>query len=542
MYINYSNIPAHQNLFLDYIEEFENVSRFYDKNFREVDLYEPFFKRISEKDRPHNIMLFEILKAQYSNNIISKHTQQNLNLLKSNKTIVVATGQQLGIMGGPLYTIYKTITAIKMCNYLKENHSDYNFVPVFWLEGDDHDYEEVRSFNILNNENQLLKLEYEDGLPIEMNRGSVGEQKFNGNIETLLNKLTESLRETEFKPIVLDFIKSIYKPDRTFLESFRELLLKIFDEYGLIIFNPIDPAVKKILIPVFSKQITDFADHTGTLVERSAELEEIYHAQVKVKPINLFLTDNNERLLIEPTETGEFRLKGKRKKFSKEEMLSLLESSPNKFSPNVLLRPICQDYLFPTGFYIGGPAEISYFAQVSPIYNIYGIEEPFLYPRSSATIVEKGVKTILEKNNLSYNDIFLDESELISKIVSASSEVNLDYLFTKTSEELNLLFEPITETLKSIDKTLSDLTVKSKNRIEETLNFLKTKATEAENRKYDSTIRQLSKVRNVLYPNGNLQERELNFIYFANKYGMGFIDWIFNELSINKFEHQIIEL
>jgi bacillithiol biosynthesis cysteine-adding enzyme BshC len=246
--------------------------------------------------------------------------------------------------------------------------------------------------------------------------------------------------------------------------------------------------------------------------------------------------------LIEPTETGEFRLKGKRKKFSKEEMLSLLESSPNKFSPNVLLRPICQDYLFPTGFYIGGPAEISYFAQVSPIYNIYGIEEPFLYPRSSATIVEKGVKTILEKNNLSYNDIFLDESELISKIVSASSEVNLDYLFTKTSEELNLLFEPITETLKSIDKTLSDLTVKSKNRIEETLNFLKTKATEAENRKYDSTIRQLSKVRNVLYPNGNLQERELNFIYFANKYGMGFIDWIFNELSINKFEHQIIEL
>jgi bacillithiol synthase len=542
MYIDYSSIPSHHNLFLDYIEEFENVKRFYDKNFRDVELFEPFFKRISEKDRSHNNMLSDILKSQYSNNTISKHTQHNLENLKSNKTIVVATGQQLGIMGGPLYTFYKIITAIKLCNYLKENHSDYNFVPVFWLEGDDHDYEEVRSFNVLNNENQLIKLEYEDGLPAETNRGSVGKQKFNQNIETVLNKLTECLRETEFKPIILDFIKSIYKPDRTFLESFRDLMIRLFDEFGLIIFNPLDPSVKRMLVPVFSKQITEFADHAGTLVERSAELEEIYHAQVKVKPINLFLTDNNERLLIEPTESGEFRLKGKRKKFSKEEMLLLLESSPDKFSPNVLLRPICQDFLFPTGFYVGGPAEISYFAQISPLYKIYGIEEPFLYPRSSATIVEKGVKTILEKNLLSYIDIFLDENELVNKIVSESSDINLDNIFAKTSEELNLLFEPINEMLILIDKTLSDLTAKSKIRIEETLNYLKTKATDAETRKYDSTIRQLTKVRNVLYPNGNLQERELNFIYFMNKYGMGFTEWIFNELSINKFEHQIIEL
>jgi len=542
MYISYSNIPAHQNLFLDYIEEFENVEKFYDKNFRDVDLCEPFFKRISEKVRPYNLKFCEILKSQYGDHKISKPTQQNLDALKANKTIVVATGQQLGIMGGPLYTIYKTITAIKLCHYLKEIHSDYNFVPVFWLEGDDHDYEEVRSFNILNNENQLLKLEYHDGLPEEINRGSVGEQKFGENIETILNKLNESLRETEFKPIVLDFIKSIYRPNCTFLESFRELMIKLFDEYGLVVFNPTDPAVKRILVPVFSRQITDFSDLSEALVERSAELEEIYHAQVKVKPINLFLTDNSERLLIEPTETGEFRLKGKRKKFSKEEMLLLLESSPEKFSPNVLLRPICQDYLFPTGFYVGGPAEISYFAQISPLYKIYGIEAPFIYPRSSATIIEKGVKTILEKNNLSFSDIFLDENELINKIVSTSSDLNIENLFTKTSEEINMLFNPIDEMLKSIDKTLSDLTAKSITRIEETLKFLKTKATEAETRKYESTIRQLTKVRNVLYPNGNLQERELNFIYFTNKYGMEFLKLIFNELSINKFEHQIIEI
>lgn len=542
MFINFSDIPANQNLFLDYLDEFENVERFYGKNFRATDQYLPFFQLLSEKDRPNRLMISEILKAQYHNQKVSKQTEQNIQALASEKTIAVLTGQQLGILGGPLYTIYKSITAIKLCNHLKENYDGFNFVPVFWLEGDDHDYDEVRNFSILNNENQILNIKYDDGQLDEVNRGSIGALKFSQNIENVLSELTGSLRETEFKASLLDFIKSIYQPDRTFLETFRELMIRLFDEYGLIVFNPLDPAVRKLLTPVFSKEITEFGEHTGYIVERSAELEEVYHAQVKVKPINLFYIDEKERLSIEPTDTGEYRLKGKRKKFTKDELLSQLDTSPEKFSPNVLLRPICQDYLFPTAFYIGGPGEISYFAQVSPLYKIYNIEEPFIYPRSSATIVEKGVQTILEKNNLTYTDIFSEEEELIQKILAASSEINLESLFLNSQEEINSSISHIADKLISIDKTLADLTSKSKQRIEETINYLKAKAVEAEKRKYDSTIRQISKVRNVLYPNNNLQERELNWIYFANKYGMDIFKWIYNELAINKFEHQILEL
>jgi bacillithiol biosynthesis cysteine-adding enzyme BshC len=261
-----------------------------------------------------------------------------------------------------------------------------------------------------------------------------------------------------------------------------------------------------------------------------------------VKPINLFFVEEKERLSIEPTETGEYRLKGKRKKFTQEELLLQLESVPEKFSPNVLLRPICQDFLFPTAFYVGGPGEISYFAQVSPLYKIYDLEEPFIYPRSSATIVEKGVQAILEKNSLQYVDIFTEEEALIQKIVAASSEINLETLFQNSFEEINSSMNQLNHILPLIDKTLGDLTQKSKQRIDETLNYLKTKALESEKRKYDSTIRQVSKVRNVLFPNSNLQERELNWIYFANKYGIDIIEWIFNELAINKFEHQILEM
>ena len=542
MYINFSDIPTHQNLFLDYIHEFENVERFYGKNFRAVDQYLPLFQKLSDKERPHREMIQEIIKSQYNNPMSSKKTLQNIELLNSKKTIVVATGQQLGIFGGPLYTIYKAITAIKLCNHLKEKFDEYNFVPIFWLEGDDHDFDEARNFSLLNSENQILNLKYDDGQLDEVNRGAIGFLKFNQNLENVFTELNAGLRETEFKAPLLELLRSIYQPGKTFLETFRELMIQLFDEFGLIVFNPTDSAVKRVLSPLFSKEITEFGDHTGLLVERSAELEEVYHAQVKVKPINLFYIEEHERLSIEPAETGEYRLKGKRKKFTQEELLKQLEFSPEKFSPNVLLRPICQDFLFPTAFYVGGPGEISYFAQVSPLYKIYDIDEPFIYPRSSATIVEKGVKTILEKNNLEYVDIFTEEDELIKKIVSASSELNLEALFQNTADEINSSLNQIIQLLPLIDKTLGDLTVKSKQRIEETLNALKAKAIEAEKRKYETTIRQVSKVRNVLFPNSNLQERELNWIYFANKYGIDIVKWIFNELAINKFEHQILEM
>lgn len=542
MYINFSDIPTHQNLFLDYMQEFENVKRFYGKNFRAVDQYLPLFQKLSEKERPNREMIHEIIKSQYNNPMSSKKTLQNIELLNSKKTIVVATGQQLGIFGGPLYTIYKSITAIKLCNHLKEKFDEYNFVPIFWLEGDDHDYDEARNFSLLNNENQILNLKYDDGQLDEVNRGAIGFLKFNQNIENVFTQLSAGLRETEFKASLLELLRSIYQHEKTFLESFRELMIQLFDEFGLIVFNPTDSAVKRVLSPLFAKELTEFGDHTGLLVERSAELEEVYHAQVKVKPINLFYIEEHERLSIEPTETGEYRLKGKRKKFTQEELLKQLEFSPEKFSPNVLLRPICQDFLFPTAFYVGGPGEISYFAQVSPLYKIYDIDEPFIYPRSSATIVEKGVKIILEKNNLEYVDIFTEEDELIKKIVLASSEINLEILFQNTADEINGSLNQINQLLPLIDKTLGDLTVKSKLRIEETLNALKAKAIEAEKRKYETTIRQVSKVRNVLFPNSNLQERELSWIYFANKYGIDIVKWIFDELAIHKFEHQILEM
>lgn len=541
MYINFCDIPGQQNLFLDYLYEFENVERFYKKNFRNQEQYEELFKTLEKYDRPHRAQLVNTIRAQYENIKISKQTQSNIEALYSNKTIAVVTGQQLGILGGPLYTLYKTITAIKLSNYLKERYDNYQFVPVFWLEGDDHDFDEVRKISLLDTNNQLFTLKYNDGLEEEINRGSIGQLKLNQNIENFFNELSNNLRETEFKNSLIDFLKSSYQPNTTFLEAFRSLMINIFDEYGLIIFNPLDPSVKKLLTPIFSKEIINYRDHTGYLVERSAELEEFYHAQVKVKPINLFYIENNERLLLEPAD-NDYRLKGRRKKFTQEDLLAQLNYAPERFSPNVLLRPICQDYLFPTAFYIGGPSEISYFAQLSPLYEIYNINQPIIYPRASATITEKGVKTILEKYNLKCINFFISKDELITNIVTQNSSMDINLLFNESLSNIEKVILLLGENLSLIDKSLYELTLKTKQRIEENLQYLKNKAVELEKSKHEVTIRQLSKIHNILYPNNNLQEREINFSYFANKYGLDILKWIFNELTINKFEHQILEL
>ncbi len=541
MYIKFADIPFNQNLFLDYIQEYENVEKYYHRNFRNVESYPEFFNSLISENRPHREGLVEIIRHQYSGAELSKQTENNIELLTSAKTLAVVTGQQLGILGGPLYTLYKIITAIKLCNYLKENYDSFNFVPVFWMEGDDHDFDEASSVSIVDNDNNVSVLKYEDGLTEDDNRGSVGKLLFGSSLSNLLEKLDQNLRDSEFKPQLMDLLRSVYAEGKTFAQSFRELLFSLFDEYGLVIFNPLDTAVKKLLVPIFKKEITEFRSHSGKLVERSAELEDTYHAQVKVKPINLFYIDNNERLLIEPAE-NEYRLKGKRKKFTQDEMLAQLNFQPEKFSPNVILRPICQDYLFPTAFYVAGPSEISYFAQITPMYELYGIQQPYIYPRSSVTIVEKGIKNIIEKYNLKHTDFFHDEEQLINMVINSLSELNLETIFENASAELNSTMDRLNQYLLQIDKTLFDVTDKSKEKISQIVDSIRAKALDAEKRKHEVAIRQIKKARNILFPNGNLQEREINFFFFANKYGLDILKRIFNELTINKFEHQILEL
>lgn len=541
MFVNFSDLPGSQNLFLDYLNEFDNVNKFFSKNFRDIDNYADHFKELSTSEKCNRQNLIEIIKNQYKDFKVSKQTEINIDLFESKRTLAVVTGQQLGLFGGPLYTIYKTITAIKLALWLKENFEGYNFIPVFWLEGDDHDFDEIRSLNIIANDNSIKQITYDKEVPEGLNRGPVASLKLNDSFNELISEIKEDLRETDFTKELFEVIEKCYYSGSTFSIAMKNLLLRLFDEYGLIIFDPADRKVKESLKPLFENEITNFAKSSALLVERSAELEELYHAQVKVKPINLFYNEGNERLLIEPVE-DEFRLKGKRKKISKEEILSEIDNHPEKFSPNVLLRPICQDTLLPTAFYIGGPSEISYFAQLTPLYKLNNLVQPIIYPRASAVIIEKQFSNLLAKYKLNYTDLFRDESSLNEKVLSKISDFASNDLFDGIEKIYSEEFNKLNSRIEIIDKNLMMVSEKTLSKIIQLLNNLKDKTKEAEIRKHDVAIKQLEKMRNNLFPLNNLQERELNFIHFANKYGIDFVKLLFNQLKINKFEHQIIEI
>jgi len=541
MFINFSDIPWHHNLFLDYVYEFPRVKKFYSTDFRNKDAYTDHFRAVTKEQNPLLFKLPELLLNQYGATEPSVKTQKNISLLKEPKTMAVFTGQQLGILGGPLYTIYKTITTIKLAQYLNERFDEFNFIPVFWLEGDDHDFIEVNSISIIDGENNLKTLTYEDSLPEDELRGSVGELVFNSGINTVLDELENNLRKTEFTDELIAELRSIYQEGKTFKEAFRQLMFNYFDQYGLIIFDPQQNEIKKLLKPIFQEELLNYRQHSEKLILRSAELEETYHAQVKVRPINLFMNYEKGRYAIEPVDDY-YRLKHKRVKFSQDELLKFISDSPELFSPNVILRPICQDYLFQTAFYVGGPSEVSYFAQVLPLYEDFQIPQPVIYPRSAATLIEKGVQTVLDKYELTLNDFFLNAEKIAEKVIGRLSEQDFDVAFAAAQSDIETIIDGLKQNLLSLDKTIYDAADRYKQKIISTLMELKGKTNEAQKRKYETALRQTTKTSLAVFPNANLQERELNYFYFANKYGKHFIKILFDELAINKFEHQVINL
>ncbi|MHC1736924.1 MAG: bacillithiol biosynthesis cysteine-adding enzyme BshC [Ignavibacteriaceae bacterium] len=541
MFVNFSQIPATSKLFLDFLYNFNNVKPFYTHNFREKELFPVVFNQNRKIDSIRREKIYDILKNQYQDTNTSKKTQTNIELLKNPNTLAVVTGQQLGLFGGPLYTLYKTITVIKLCNSLSEEFDSYNFVPVFWMESEDHDLEEITSLTLPDEAGNPKQINYLDPQSASENRQSVGDLQLGGEIEAFLKTYRESMRTTDFSEFQFSILSEAYKSDSNYLQAFRKLMISLFDSYGVILFNPNDKDAKEMLKPLFLQEINDFRKHTEALVNVSATLDDHYHAQVKVKPVNLFMQYDGGRYLIEPVEEG-FRLKNKRVKFTKEELLGKIDSTPELFSPNVLMRPVCQDYLFPTAFYVGGPGEIAYFAQALTLYDFFKVNKPVLYPRASVTLVERSINSLLTKYNLKFTELLLSKDKLTEKIINTLTGSGIDETFNDSKEKIDKILEKIRSDFVEIDPQLADMSAKYKQKIFSYLDEYKAKAAEAQKRKYDVVIKQSQKALNNLYPDSVLQERAFNYFYFANKYGADLLSIIYNETEIEKFEHQLIML
>jgi bacillithiol biosynthesis cysteine-adding enzyme BshC len=538
-YIKFSSLKFYPKLFQDYVCNFDNLSLFFEYDFRSD---KSFSNRISYlqnfSDYQRNAIA-DILIKQYENFSPSQKTLNNINKLRKLNSFAVITGQQIGVIGGPLYSLYKTIAAIKLATLLKEKFFSYNFLPVFWMPSDDSDLNEINLASVLDKENRFQRI-FLFNNEVDYDKQLVGDISIVDS-NSFFAKLQDLLRETEFTKNLIETLKSIYSNGKNLKTAFKELWMRLFDEDGLIIFDADDDEARKLLKPIYERELNNFLEHSKLLIRDSALLEDIYHAQVKIKPINLFIIEDGKRFSLEPDKNG-FSLKGKKNFYPKSEFQKILDEKPQVFSPNVLLRPLCQDYLFPTLTYIAGPSEISYYAQIKNYYKAFNMQMPIVYPRPSATIVENSAKKIIDKYNIALTDFLSSKQSCVKTILNSLSEINPESIFNKYFKEAQNFYSSLKNEILLIDSALQNACENFKDKIVQNMEVLKKKTEQAYERKNEIAANQLEKLGSLLLPDDNLQERELSWIYFANKYGLDFYKICYDNISINIFEHQIIEL
>ncbi len=546
MQIPFSKLPGFNEFFLEYINDFNSLKEFFNYNYTEK---ENLFKSLVDKEENYlNKKLFtrndlaDILLIQNKIFNASDTALQNIELLRNENTFAVVTGQQAGILTGNLYTVIKAINTFQLTKKYAEDFPEYNFVPVFWLEADDHDFLEVNNINVFDRENNLVKMEYfENGTPQERYLTPVNSILLDDFIEKFKSDLSDSLLKTDFSEYVFDFIDRSYKSGISLSVAFARLINYLIGDLGIIFCNPADKEIKKLLIPVFEKELNTYPATCERVIETSAVIEQKYEPQVKPQPINIFYNHNNHRHLIEPRPENIFALKNSRQRFEKAQLLEQLYTSPENFSGNVILRPICQDYLLPTVAYVGGPSEIAYFGQFKSVYEFFDVNMPVIYPRTSVTLLESRVENFISKNGFSLEEFF-DEKKITAKLMNKINELNVEEIFNNFKDELNALYYSVGIDLEKIDKNLLTAFKNKNEKYIESLQYLKDKFIESQAKQNESAILKLKSAIQSIYPDEVLQERYINIIYYLNKYGMIIINRLIESMDVNNFNHQVIEI
>lgn len=537
--VPYDRFEAYTKLFSTYCNDYESVSGYYAGNFRDPDVWRQAAERASSHQRDRATVADTLLEQNEAWDTLDGSSRENIELLRDPESVAVVTGQQAGIFTGPLYTVYKTITALQLAERFAEE-TGRPVVPVFWVEGEDHDFDEVAGINLLRrNETEAVRYEPQ-GAQNGANQGAVGRLVLTDAITEVIEQIDEILPPTEFKPAVMRSVRDAYKPGAALEDAFVRFHHSLFPESGLVYFNPDEARLKALAAPLFKKELDSHQDVFRRLEEVSTRLEEDgYHAQVRPHPTNLFLFTDDGRTALDTTD-GALALRGDNASVSVGELEDLLASKPEAFSPNVALRPLMQDALLPTAAYVAGPGEVAYFAQFRPLYEWAGVPMPVVYPRASVTLVERKVKKVLDRFEMEVSE-FQDDIERIfqRRVVD---ELEVDEVFEEAQRKLHEAVNTVKPAIGQVDKSLAASAEAARAALSGELEALKGRVVRAEKRNRDEVRAQLAKAQSNLFPADRPQERVINVLYYLNKYSPELLRRLREELSLETAFHQIVEL
>jgi bacillithiol biosynthesis cysteine-adding enzyme BshC len=501
------------NILTDYVGKNSALKPFINQ-FPEIDNFEKVIKaRKFSKER--RIKLYEELIGQYKDIPAKEIVLENIQGLVKDNCFTITTGHQLNIFTGPLYFIYKIVTTINCCRVLSENYPDYKFVPVFWMASEDHDFEEISGFRLFGKEYRWQT----------ESRGPVGRMNPAG-LKSVLEQLPE-------KVIVFE---EAYTKFNKLSDSVRYYVNELFGKYGLVVIEPDSAALKSFFRDVMIDDLTRFTANklVGDVSDQLGELG--YKSQVFPRPINLFYIDENGRNRIDKV-AGDYHIVDTPKVLTPNEILSELKNSPDKFSPNVVLRPVYQEVILPNIGYVGGPAELAYWLQLKSVFDHYKIQFPVIIPRNFALVINEPTAARLEKLMVKHTDLFLDIQQLKTKYIleKTGSNASLD----KEKEILQELFESIKYKANSVDGSLGGLVEAEYTKSLKGFENIEKRIIRSEEKNQETAIRQIEGIKERLFPGGKLQERTDNLLsYFINN--PGFIDELISQLDPFDFRFNII--
>lgn len=513
-------------LIIDYLNQKDTLKPLYNR-FPTL----PNFKaQIEEKHRRYNhtyrSRVADVLEKQYSYTNTSALTKQNIAAFWEDTTYTVTTGHQLNLFTGPLYFLYKIVSAINLAKELKAEYPGYNFVPVYWMATEDHDFEEINFFNFRN---KKIKWPRESA-------GPVGRLSTDG-LDAVLEVFSKELGPGNNAQWLKDLFESAYLKHSNLADATRYLANELFGEHGLVIIDADAPELKKLFAPHVREELLHQVSHHK--VAETAELLKDYNIQVNPREINLFYIEDNirERIILQD---GMYHINNTELQFSESEILELLDNHPEKFSPNVIMRPLYQEVILPNLCYIGGGGELAYWLELKSFFEASHVPFPMLLLRTSVLLASQKQADKLDKLQLTWVDMFSKQQDLVNKKVQLYSEFKLD--FTEQKEFLKAQFAKLSDIARQTDSTFTGAVKAQELKQLKGLDNLEKRLLKAEKRRHTDELSRITELQNELFPGQTLQERKANFAEFYLEHDGKLLDELFKSLKPLEQEFNVMIL
>lgn len=458
--------------------------------------------------------------------------------LRDPRTVAIVTGQQAVLFGGPMFTLLKALTAIKLADQVTREHG-VPAIAVFWIDAEDHDWNEVSRCLVLDGEFRPRAIT----LPPPRGAGdvAVASVRLDDSIAPAVDELTKTLAPTEFTSALLSRLREGYAQGHGMVEAFGRWLESVLGPLGLVVYDSSDPVAKPLVRDVFAREIREPGRTAQLAASAGAQLSARgYHAQVSVQEdsVALFHLDGGRRPI--KRQGDQFAIDDIRR--SSTALLDDIVAHPAEFSPNVLLRPIVQDTIFPTVCYVAGPNELAYLAQLRDVYGHFGVPMPLIYPRATATLLDSAASRFLSRYQVRLESLQPQDEGALNRLLKAHLPASVDASFAAMQRTVEERMAALIKAVPEIDPTLEGAARSTLGRMQHELQALQSKIIHAAKRRDETLRRQFIRTQALAFPDGEPQERALGFIYFLNRYGPGLVEHLAKTLPLEMGRHWVMTM